>query len=333
MAVRVVRALLIALSALFLGSCSLLEFLFGSVFPSTVTLLKARADFTAMIDAQDSYSYSLRVAESGGSGYVILTGANAGVQTVYIMDLDLNLRKTLTATNGGGVIVDGFTGLIVIGNEALNPADLSPAATQPPAGVSIRTNEALGGLDGFFTGTGGWNAVNLSAGSGSSSMGYDLYNVLWLNSPVTPGPALSASLTNLQVSAILDDGNTADDIILAVGIPNRTPPYPVYFLHMPRSAFNPATPGGAGLLDTSLHRDSLLANTIGFASGQIVAWDSSEHGFVRMDPVTLVTTSSFYAPTDPGNLEGMRFAYRVGGGSFYSFDPKTRLVTEYSAWW
>jgi hypothetical protein len=330
MAVRVLRAAVLLALALCLGSCNVLQFIFGSVFPSTTTLLQSRADLSAKIASGGGGSYNLHVLESQGFGYVVLDSGTIGAP-IYIFDLSLNLKKVLTGLASSGAIVDGFTGDIVIGDVAMNPADLSAAATQPPAGFGTGS-QGSAGSDGFFTGPGGFNVSNLYIGSGASTLSFSIFTAAWAGTPVSPGPALSAVQSLMTLSATLDDGNTADDIILAVTLLNGAQLPSTYFLQMPRSDFT-AAPGGAGVLDTSPHRDGLLSNTIGYSGGELVAWDTATQSFVRMDPVTLKTMASFYAPADKNSMAKLRYAYRAGGGGFYAYDPDGRVITGYSTWW
>jgi hypothetical protein len=329
MAVKAARAAVLLALSLCLGSCGVLQFIFGSLFPSTVTLLQARADLSAQIGKQ-GYSYNLRVVESGTYGYVVLDANVGSPAPVYIMDLNLNLKKTLTGLTDVGVMVDGFTGDIVIGNQVLNPSDLTLVSTLATATVGYQGQE---GADGFFFAAGGWNVGNLYISTGSSALSFSNFSAAWATTTASPGPALSAVQNNLMLSGVFDDGNPADNIILAVTLSNSAAIPTTYFLSMPRSDFNATTPAGAGILDISLHRDGLLTNSVGYANGKLLAWDTASQSYVAMDPATLATTASFYAPADKSNMGRLRFAYRAGGGSFYTFDQSTGVVTRYSAWW
>ncbi len=104
MALKMVRAAALALLVLFLGACDVLQFMFGSIFPSTVTLAKAQADLSGKITPADGDSYNLRVVESGGYGYVVLVGSPGGsnASTAYIYDLSLNPKLTIAAQGNGG---------------------------------------------------------------------------------------------------------------------------------------------------------------------------------------------------------------------------------------
>ena len=77
MEMRPLRAALTLLAVLSLGSCSVLQFVFGSVFPSNVMLAKARADLSSQIPAGSGFAFHLRVVESGGYGYVVVIGSLA----------------------------------------------------------------------------------------------------------------------------------------------------------------------------------------------------------------------------------------------------------------
>jgi len=97
---------------------------------------------------------------------------------------------------------------------------------------------------------------------------------------------------------------------------------------MRRVIFPTSVPNGG--LDTSPHRDNLDTQSFGPAQGSIIAYDKGSSSFVRIDPTTGATQSSFHSASDPSQT---RFAYRIGGGSFYGFDATSRVLTKYTAWW
>ncbi len=329
MALKMVRAAALALLVLFLGACDVLQFMFGSIFPSTVTLAKAQADLSGKITPADGDSYNLRVVESGGYGYVVLVGSPGGsnASTAYIYDLSLNPKLTIAA-QGNGVMVDGFTNEIVVGNKALMPADLSLAATQPTASAIIYNN-GHGGIDGFYNSTGLVGVANISVTGTTATLNFSNYTSSWavITYP-TPPSNLSITTGGYVLDSVLDDGNPVGNVILVLS--NGTTSS---FVSIPKAGFNTAAPAGTGLLDTAPHRDGLATNSSGFAEGSLFAWDEAAQSFVRLDPATMSTTASFYAPADPKSMEHIRFAYRLSGGSFYEYDPKTRVITEYASWW
>jgi len=53
-------------------------------------------------------------------------------------------------------------------------------------------------------------------------------------------------------------------------------------------------------------------------------------GFVRLDPATGDITGFFSCPSEPDRVT---YAYTPSGGSFYSFDKKSRKLARYAAWW
>jgi hypothetical protein len=332
-AVGVLRAAAVLASALALGSCNVLQFIFGSVFPTTLTLIQSRVDLSSKITADYRSSYVLRVVEAGAYGYVVLTptGSSGALFPIFFMDLDLNLKKTLTGATSGGVALDGFTGDIVVGNQVLNPSDLTLVATMPYDSYRAQGTQ---GPDGFYSPTPGRNVANVSMSYGGNTLGFDNFDASWNRTTASPGPALSSTQKNLFVSAVLeDDSRPADPVILAVN-PGGVPYPTTYFVSVHRDYFDTSSyAGAAGLLDSAPHRDNLLANTIGLSSGRIIGWDFSLQSFVSLDPATLETTGSFYAPGNRDSSTQIRYAYRVSGGSFYSFDPQTCVVTEYKAWW
>ena len=176
--------------------------------------------------------------------------------------------------------------------------------------------------------------ANVAFAPSSSLLVFDNFDGGWGWSSVASPVALSATLTGLYISAVLeDDSRTADPVILAINSLSGAQDGTTYFVRMLRNYFSSAAPGGAGLLDTAKHKDGLLDNTFGYSNGKIFAWDSVSQSYVSMDPATLAVTGSFYAPGDKSSMGRLRFGYRAGGGSFYTYDPDTGIVTEYSSWW
>jgi hypothetical protein len=309
---------------LFLGSCGVLQFIFGSVFPSTLTLAKAHADLSGQIDAGYGSSFRVRVVETGGYGYVVITGQLPTTgNSMFFYDLDLNLKLSLTgptAPAGTGVMADA-SGKINAGGTLLN-ADLS---TTGSAGIVVNVN-GNGGNDGFVAN--GRNVTNIYCPS-SNTLYYMHYASDWTGgtSPA-PLPTLSSSIFNLQVDAILDDGNSLGNVVLVIGQSGSGDNVTRYFVTIPKSDFTSTVP--PGLLDLAPHRDNLERDSLGFANGSIFAYDKSSFSYVRINPADASAQSSFYSSVRP---QETRFAYRVSGGSFYEFDAKSRVLTKYAAWW
>jgi hypothetical protein len=330
---------------LFLGSCEVVQFIFGSVFPETTTLQTGEADMSGAITSNDGGSYKLRVVETGAFSYVVLVGSpgSSNIATAYIFDLSLGQKKKLTGLlpsgavfQGSGVMYDGLNDLIAIGNVELVPSDLS-LSTELPSGLII-SGGGSGGVDGFYNSDTAFNIVSLGIPQGTSNLESGAYNSTWNGLARTPGaypPTLSSTTNGYSLSGVFDDGNPAGNVILAItqgSNNNGNTSGTTYFVTIPKSGFG-ASPDGAGLLDTAPQRDNLQANSLGFAQGHIMGWDTVTHSFVRIDPVTMATTASFYAPANSNKSDNRRFAYLNGGGSFYEWDPNTRVITEYTAWW
>jgi hypothetical protein len=325
-AIRVLQAACVLAAVISFGSCSVLSYIFGSVFPATAMLAKAQADLSGIIPAGQGYSYHVRVAESGGYGYVVVIGNQSSGSVAFIYDLDLNLLKT-TPVTGNGVAVD-TAGNIAIGSQLLTPGTLAQSSVSLN-GISINsinTNSGdAGGVDGFINSSS--VVVNLSYNGGSSILGGTACTVTstWNPSSIT-STTLSTTIFNLQVSALLDDGVPADNLIAVLRTPggNNNNSITCYFV-----AVSKVTLSG-GPIETSPSRTNLESTSFGFANGCIMAYDLSSASFVRINPANGSTQSSFYSATDPSNTT---FAYRVNGGSFYGFDQKSRILTKYGAWW
>ena len=327
MAVKALRAAAVLTAVLSLGSCEVLALLFSSVFPASATLLKAQADLSGPIPSNSGNLFSVRVVESPPYGYVVVARYTASTgNTEFFYDLDLNPAKTLTGLTGSGVTAD-LSGKILAGNQILKAADLSTLGT---ASTTVNSNVGFQGNDGFITTTSNPNVVNLSMAAGST-ISYTPCPASWgTASPVTSSP-LSNTLSNLQIRAVLDDGLQTGNVVLVFGPPSSGDTTTCYFLTITKSQFTTSPSGIAALLlDSAPHRDGLETNTLGFAQGSVFAYEKSSSSFVRIDPATGSTQSTFSSQTD---LSSVRFAYRASGGSFYSFDTNTRVLTKYTAWW
>jgi hypothetical protein len=325
-AARTARYCLVLFAVLTLGSCQVLEFVFGSVFPSTTVLIKGQASLAAQIPSANNTPFSVRVIETGGFGYVVVIGTltDTGI-TAFFFDLNLNPKATYTGLAANGVGVDS-NGLIALGSTLLNP-DLSPNGTMPAP--SSLGSDSSAGVDTFATAAAGNNLAGWSLSG--ATFGYSGFNSSWAGVAVAP-PVLSATMSSLQIDAVLDDGGA--NVVLVISPSsgngnngNNGNNVTAYFLTVPKATF----PSGlTNLLDTAPHRDNLDGRSFGFAQTSVFAYDLGSNSYVRIDPATASTQASFYSGTDPSNVQ---FAYRVSGGSFYGYDSKTRQLTKYSAWW
>ena len=157
MAMRSVRRAAVLLAVLSLGSCQVLEFVFGSVFPTTTTLIKAQVSLANRIPSNNTSPFAVRVLETGGFGYVVVVGTlpDTGI-TAFFYDLNLNPKATYTQLAAPGVVVD-TSGLIVVGSLWLNP-DLTPSGTGTisPSSLGSFWNA---GVDGFVASTSNMNGI------------------------------------------------------------------------------------------------------------------------------------------------------------------------------
>ncbi len=327
-AMRAARLLTVMAAVLALGSCQVLEVIFSSVFPGTVGLAKAQADLSSQIDASTGSAFHLRVVQSGSNGYVIVVGNPNGTGTIaYIYDLDLALKATLTNLTGDGVLVD-VNGFIVIGDHQYNPVTLAQGASISP--LVVYSNSVDGGLDGFSV-AGASECYSFSFQSGTSTLGFSAATAAWVGSATIP-PTFTSAPTDLSVDAVLDDGTAAGNVTLAVhqsSSGNNKGIATSYFLTTAKANYT----GGSvppSLFSTSPHVDSIATGCIGFAQGSIIAYDGSAGRFERIDPATGSVQSTFYSGTDMTNT---RLGYLVGGGSFYGWNTRTRVLTKYAAWW
>jgi hypothetical protein len=326
-AMRTFWAVCILMAVLSLGSCGVLNYIFGSVFPATAMLAKAQADLSGVIAAGQGYSYHVRVVETGGYGYVVVVGNQSSAGVAYVYDLDLNLLATIPNLQGNGVTVDAG-GYIALGNIRLIPGTLVQYSTIPSVNSINTTSDEAGGVDGFIMPTTGYLATQLSFNTTTANaLTGTSFNSSWTNEgTVTSTTALCSG--GLQVSALLDDGVPADNLIVVLRTSgnngNSNSNTTCYFVPVSKSNFI------GGTAQSSPSRTNLEPTSFGFANGCIMAYDLGAASFVRINPADGSTQSSFYSATDPSNVT---FAYRVNGGSFYGFDQKSRILTKYGTWW
>ncbi|MGD0725136.1 MAG: hypothetical protein ABSB63_06180 [Spirochaetia bacterium] len=318
MAMRIIRTIVICAVVLFLGSCQVFEYIFGSVFPTTLMLAKAQVDLSAEIVSGSGSSFNVRVVELGGNGYVVVEGSlPTNERAFFFYDLDLKLKRSLTlpSTSGNGVMVDAAGLSINAGGSMLDPASLATVGS----GISVSYNGTAGN-DGFVT-------------TGHNITGFNIQNGSILNYSVdgtlhTPLPTLS-TMSNLGIDAVLDDGDPAGNAIFVVsqsGGDNQDDATR-YFVTIPKSSFTGTVT--SYLLDSAPHRDKLQRDSLGFANGSIIAYDRGSSRYVRINPATGSIQDSLYSV----NPQDTRFAYRVSGGEFYGFNTKNRVLTKYTAWW
>ncbi|MGA2764362.1 MAG: hypothetical protein ABSG17_13465 [Spirochaetia bacterium] len=325
MEMKLGRTALVLAAVLSLGSCSVLQFVFGSVFPSSVMLAKAQADLSAQIPANSGTAFNVRVVESGGFGYVVVIGTLAATgPTAFVYDLDLNPKATFTGlATDPGVMVDAG-GNIVLGRQLVSPAGLAQAGTLP-AGISISSNGNTCGLDGFVVSSA--QQANLSILSGSAVLNSTNFIYPWASGAPNPPVTLSSTRSNLEIDAILDNGNGNVTLVVSQQAGNSTKT--CYFITTAETNFTAGTIP-ANILDSSPHRDNIVVDSLGFAKGGILAYDAGASSFVKIDPATGNNQNSLFSGTDPTEAH---FGYDPSGGAFYAFDVSSRVLTKYTAWW
>jgi len=324
MVLRAMRAAALLTAALALGSCQVLEFMLGSVFPASVTLLKASADLSGKIPASKSDAMRLRVVESGGKTYVIVVGTLPGgtTATAFIYDDKLSFRKKLASLSGDGVMVDG-SGSIVVGNTLLSPSDLAVTGSLPA--IILSSNGVPCGVGGFLDSSSNEIVNVFITEVPSNQLSYLVYAPGWgtlINSP-------SDAISDNRLDGVFDDAG-AGTVVLAThnGGGNQDKGVTCHFVTIPKDDFSSGLT--AGDLTLSASRDDLLAASIGFVKGSILAYDVKTSSFVRLNPATGSTRDSFAAGTD---FSSMVFAYPPSGGSFFAFDTDKRVLTKYAQWW
>jgi hypothetical protein len=324
MAMKIFRTILVSLVVLILGSCDALQVIFGSVYPATLALAKEQADLSHKIDSGSGESFQLRVIETGSYGYVVLEGGESeGKKTFFFYDLDLGFKKSFTfpVANGNGVMIDSG-GKINAGGTLLNPATLKTTG----ASGTVLYNNGGAGNDGFLASSSEVTGFNFQ--SGSSILNYSI------GGSQLSSPALSTSLSNLQVDAVFDNdpSDSTSSVVIVVsqsGGNDNSDDAARYFLTFSKNDFIGSLSTAQGLLDTAPSRSKLLRESLGFADGSIMAYEGGAARYVRIDPADASIRGSLYSTKS----KNARFAYRIGGGEFYGFDTDSRILTKYVAWW
>ena len=327
-AMRAARLATVVAAAVALGSCQVLDFIFGSVFPATVGLATAQADLSAQITANDAGSFNLRVVQSGSNGYVIVIGSpNGTAATAYVYDQDLSRKATISGLSSSGVLVDA-SGNIVIGATVYNAADLS---TVGPVGTSLYSFNPAG-VDGL-SGTGGAQVLNFSMSSGATlnfSTGSSA-STPW-SIPGSTSVTFTGGPSSLALDGVFDDGNPSGNGIFVVSQPtnggDNNSTATCYFLTIAKTAFTSSVNGA--ILGTAPSLDNIEPDCVGFAQGSLFVYDGKAGRFLKVDPLTARVQKSFYSGSD---MSHTRLGYLLNGGYFYGFDTKTRVLTKYAAWW
>ncbi len=329
MAIRLFRIVVLILAVLLLGSCNVLQFIFGSVFPATLALVKAQTDLSKLIPANNNGSTYLRLAEVGGHSYVIITGSpSPSKYFAYFYDSDLNLTKSLTGASaplGTGVMVDASS-LIAVGNKLFNTADLS-LATAIPATVYAQGNS---GTDGFVYSGSNYIGIIISSPPATNTLTYSFLAGDWSSGSQTT-KTLSANTFGLQLNAVFDDGAGNVIMVISQGSSggNNNDTVNAHFVTVPKSAFTGTFPTNP--YDSAPQRDNLVSESFGFANGSIFAYDSKASSLVRINPADASTQNSL--PLGSNNKGQVKYAYSLSGGTFYTFDTDARILTKYVAWW
>ena len=330
MAIRLFRIVVLILAVLLLGSCNVLQFIFGSVFPATLALVKAQADLSKLIAANSGSSFNLRVVETGTTGYVVVSGSVQGsAPSMFFYDLDLKPKLSLTgatAPAGTGVMADG-NGQIKAGGTLYSPDLLTSTAGGP-----VISGNFGSGVDGFILANPTLDdAVDISI-TPPNTLTFQHYQNAWTFLD-THSYALSASPTSLQLYAVLDDGNPAGSVIFVVGQSQsggNGDSFTGYFVSISKS-YMVSTSIASFEYTTAPRRDNLTQGTLGFANGSIFAYDSKASSLVRINPADASTQNSL--PLGSNNKGQVKYAYSLSGGTFYTFDTDARILTKYVAWW
>ena len=319
-------------AALALG-CKLVDIAFSSTFPAAVTQMTARRDLSSLVSASEASSFSMSDVTAGGREYVILSSSLTSDGTrLIIMDTGLNTILTLTGQDFAGLGGSLGTapakldakGRILIGNVFFQTG--ASGLVFPPFVNSIPTTP------GFQSPVGGnYNFINFTASGNNFS--YTRYSDIWLldntwTRPIRTSPGANTSFflhgvfsdpaRQVAMFVLYDSGDSLDHyLVIPLGDLNGG-----LLLTFPLQDFyevftKPAT------------REDLL----GYSNGGLIRFvpggSSGSGAFVRSD----LSGADQPNQLQCFNLPAMRQAFSPSGGTYFTFDLGTRIVTRLTAWW
>jgi hypothetical protein len=320
-----------------LGSCQLVGVLLSSTFPASATQVTARRSLYSLIPAAEASSFSMSDVTAGGREYVILSSplTSAGTRLI-IMDTGLDTVLTMTAQDlaGFGGILDSAPakldamGRILVGNVFFSTS--ASGLVFPPSIFSVPTGT------GFQSPVAGnYNFIMFSA-SGNNFTYYEYYDTWLPYLPVNvwtfPIRALPAGNTSFSVSGIFSDPDPARQVALFV-LYDSGDSLDHYFV-IPLAAL---TGGSLSFPLQNFYEVFTKPSTdpalLGYCNG----------GFIRFVPGGIPGTGAFVRCDLGGNDQptqlpysrspAMRQAFSPSGGSYFSFDLDSRVVTRSTAWW
>ena len=318
-----------------LGSCKLVDIAFSSTFPAAFSQMTARRDLSSLVPASEASSFSMSDVTAGGREYVILSSSLTSDGTrLIIMDTGLNIILTLTGQDLAGMggslgaapaKVDAM-GHVLIGNVFFQ-TDAS-GLVFPPFVYSIPTSP------GFESPVGGnYNFIDFGA-SGNNFSYTEYYDTwIWTGSWTFPIRALPAANTSFSVHAVFSDPDPARHVAIIVLYDSGDSLD--HYLVIPLGDLN------GGLLLTFPLQDfyevftkpATREDLLGYSNGGLIRFvpggSSGSGAFVRSD----LSGADQPNQLQYFNLPAMRQAFSPSGGTYFTFDLGTRIVTRLTAWW
>jgi hypothetical protein len=331
----VTRGAALLFSVLGLGACQFAGSLFDSTFPADVSQMTARIDLSTRIPAADAASFSISDVTAGGSEYLVLSsGLAAGGTRLLILDSGLTVLFSFTAQDiaGWGATLGSAPakldamGHLVIGNLIFSTG--AGGLVFPPTmygGIPLTT--------GFESQTSGaYNFIDFSASG--NNLTFSEYFDTWLfdGTWTFPVRATPGANTNFSVKGIFSDPDPSRQ--LAIIVLSDAGDSMDHYLVIPLSGLN----GGSlsGPLQSFYEvfsRASTDGNLMGYSNG----------GLIRFVPGGIPGTGAFVR-SDLGGTDQVRQlpyfrslrtrqAFSPSGGTYFTFDLDSRVVTRLTAWW
>jgi hypothetical protein len=312
-----------------LGSCGILDILFASYFPPTLSQAVAQKDFSSDIpeDAGEYYILSVETAGSPPSDYVLLFSQEL-FEGPHMMALDSDLEivqreDDLPSDFNGRWTMTDASGKIIMGNAVLDPESVG-------SGFSITTMATLFSPSvSISTTLGNFNVINIRIVDGRELI-FDLFDDVWDAYAVNPQDIDSEGYFAI-VCAYADHGSSVVRLLLSEKNSHTT-----YCVSIPFDVID--TGFVPNLPDVILSEyppvmslPSILKwEDCGFIDGLLIVYDDEADEYSVYDLSTGDVRKTLH---DPTTRDRKITVYSRTGSYFYTFDARKRNITKYKAWW
>jgi hypothetical protein len=317
-----------------LGTCQLAGLFSLTAFPEALSRVSAQANLSAVIPGSVAHEFLLSaVVMNDGTELVTLVnnGGYAGVH-VCVMDSSLNVTGTLTDTDIGGALTArtatadaGVPQKVSIGDRvfAVSGGVLGASTVKPSAGP--------------FTGS--WAAtapVNLNGAFGISGTTFDnlVYDGAWSNISSQMGNPISTTGDSYSLAGLFSDSSRASTVlILKKPSTQQADVLEVPWLDM-TDGFWP--PGPIIPLYRVFSMECKWTGLLGYAGGVVVSYRQSTTSSMRGEFYCTDLTGTELAGTlrpDRSFSTEDQLAVSPTGKYFFVYDPESRTVSRWNAWW